>query len=128
MAITGFNKVGHLLSGLCINNSAESRLPTTGHANHSTRICNYPYLNATDSPMSTDHFLGKIRLELVEMPIIQDAPKHLPHVVGLSMIFRQQLIQVRLWTSTLCLHAWRNAIRSPGSQLRYKFANLRYAI
>ena len=94
MPAAGFDEVSDLLSRFSVDDAAEPWWTTAGRPNHPAIVYDHPNLNASNPGVTGNHLLRVISLKLVEPTAVQKAIEQVTNVVRLTMVLRQNLVQV----------------------------------
>ncbi len=90
----GLDEIGDLLRRLGVDDPAKPRWLAARHSHHAAMICNHSDLNPANARVARDHFFGVVSLKLIEVTVVEQTFQQLSHVVRLSMIFRNDLVEL----------------------------------
>src|ERR1041385_9498175 len=93
MTIAGLDEVRHLLRRLGVDDPAKSRRLSARHTHHATMVRNHADLNTANTRVAREHLFRIIRLKLVEMSAIKQTSQQLSHVIRLTMIFGNEIVE-----------------------------------
>src|SRR5262249_39616006 len=94
VTIAGVDKVSDFLSRLGVDNAAKLWRASCRVAKHTANVCNHADLYAANARMSGDDLFRIVCLKLVEMTFVQQTVQNLTHAIRLSMILRNNLVDL----------------------------------
>ncbi len=93
MAITGLDEVRDLLRRLGINDASKPRRLSARHTHHAAMVGDHSNLDTANARMTGDHLLRIVSLKLIEMTFVKQTLQQFSYVVGLTMIFRNEIVE-----------------------------------
>ena len=99
MAVHGIDEIRHLLGTLRIDDPPEAGRAGAIVLDHGPRVGDDAQGHPSEERRPADHLGGMVGLELVELLPVQNARQHGTHVVGLPVVRREEIVEVRGLTS-----------------------------
>src|SRR5947207_3166544 len=107
--------------GVGVDDSSELWCSPGRASNQPSLIGDYAYRDAFDARVAGDHFLGVIRLELIEVACVEQAIQYVTHVIGKPMVCRNDVVDISQRSSRTAsipdLHSERLRCRKLGHEL-----------
>src|SRR5258706_5959020 len=123
MAAASLDEVGNFFSRVGIDDTAKFWRAAGRVAKHSPVVGNHADLDPAYASMTGNDLVGVIRLELIQMSFVEHTIQQLAHVVGLAMIFRNNVIDLFQGSSSILAGGSQAPSLCTPRQLRHQLAN-----